>query len=281
MSETSRSEASRQHDLPEPALRWDDRLRQWAREHVPPAAELDRLREKILSQVPDGRPSPVAPAPRPPTPQLGRTRLLSLAAAAAVLLCVGGWWLTRQEPRIGAGTSVTTPPSVLSPSVPPEFAWLQRSQLAGKAVLLAEVERVFGDRLAWIAETNGHVSFGLTPDADRSRTPLAVRVVLVRRRDGAAAEPVWAVDLVARSEQVVRVVPEDAQGAEVLVWAYSLPDGKIAVDTNLALTAPVSVVSTQSGLQEDGVPTGVFTARHGDAEYELFQTVSVLESEVH
>ena len=272
----------------------DDRLRRWANEHTPAKSNMELLRVRIVEQI-RGEGFDSTPA-RPETlSPSGKAVWFSVGLAAAILLCVGGLWLAnRLLPQVAA-------PLQPSESIPPEFAQFERSQLAGKSALLAEVERLFGDRLAWIAETKDHVSFGLTTDsldpttgqngtsgsdaighAHAQGKPLAVRVVVARRQAGTTkAESVWSVDFLARSEQVVHLTSADAQGAELLVWVYSLPDGKIAVDTNLALSGPTAVAMTSSGLQNSGVPAGVYSTRHGDTEYEVFQTVAFLEDEVH
>jgi hypothetical protein len=114
-----------------------------------------------------------------------------------------------------------------------------------------------------------------------SSAPVAVRLVVVRRHAAdRTATPVWAVDLIAHSEQVVQLEPDSAPDAHLRVWAYLLPDGRVAVDTELAWHGPLSVQSTSSGLQDNGVPAMVGITRHGDVEYEVYQTIVRLKDKV-
>ena len=59
-----------------------------------------------------------------------------------------------------------------------------------------------------------------------------------------------------------------------------LPDGMIALDMKLDLEGTVTLHADSSSLQESGVPSIVFSARDGDVEYEVYQTVRFLDDEV-
>jgi hypothetical protein len=172
-------------------------------------------------------------------------------------------------------------------SAPPAFAWLDERELAEKARLLRETERLFENRLEWIAETDDRVLLEVRQNAGGGAgtpaTGLAVRVVVARRNvEQPSWTPVWAVDLVVHQEEVVRLTPQSAHlpnGAELVLWAYPVDEDIVAVDAELSLSGP-ALQSTFSGLQRSGIPTSVYAAERNGTELRVFQTVAVLDSEV-
>ena len=181
----------------------------------------------------------------------------------------------------GDKSSVPVPPT-------PDFVWLQADHVTEKAKLLREMERLFENRLEWVAETNGRVLLeireeGAGDTGAPARTGVAVRVVVVRRRANQPQwRPVWAVDLVARQEQVIRLTPKSAalpQGAELFLWAYAADEQMVAVDSSLSLGG-LPVESTFSGLQQSGIPTDVHATERSGVQYQVYQTVAILDNEV-
>ena len=181
--------------------------------------------------------------------------------------------------------------------LPPQYAWLNESQLREKAALLREIEPMFENRLQWIAETEGRVVMQVRQGGDREASDreavakpagVAIRVVVVRRDRGSNQwTPVWAVDVIARQEQVVHLTPANADlppGTELLLWAYAVDDDVIAVDSSLSLAEP-SLQVEFNDVQRSGIPTTVYpTAVHevptDGPRYRVFQTIAILDSEV-
>jgi hypothetical protein len=168
---------------------------------------------------------------------------------------------------------------------PPAVAWFQEDQLQKQAVLLREMETIFENRLAWLAESNGHISIemlqnqqaggGANPSAE-----VAVRIVVLKRdADQAQWTPVWSADVLAHQEEVIRLTPELPNlpsGSRLSLWTYVLDNGLIAVDSAFSLQELVKQ-STFNGLQHSGVPTAAHTLeRHGE-EYRIYQTVAKLD----
>jgi hypothetical protein len=206
---------------------------------------------------------------------------LTVSSAVMVLVAMTFYWLTLQNlPDGGPGWEVA--------DVPPDYAWLREDQIQNKAVLLAEMEDVFDRQLAWLAETGDRIEFGLdrsaageTEQLPSDATRLAVRVVVERRPQGSTDwQLAWAVDVVSRSEEVVRVAPRGADGNELRLWTYQLPDGLIAIDSELHLAGRDQFHATTSGLQQDRQPVQVLTTRDKGTEYRIFQTVAVLDGKV-
>jgi len=169
----------------------------------------------------------------------------------------------------------------------PEYAWLQEEQIQNKSVLLAEMESLFDQQLAWMAETGDRLEFGLNrsgPDHTvclDNHGRLTVRVIVEHRPQGSAVwQLAWAMDVVSRYEELVRVTPTKANGHELQVWTYRLPDGAIAVESMLQLDGTSPFRAQASGLHQNTKPLKVVTAQDNGTEYRVFQTVAVLDGKV-
>jgi hypothetical protein len=263
----------------------DQVLQAWAARHAPQEETIERLRRQISQSLAADLPTSDAAAPIAtrsrmwwPRVRLPGAAWFALGAAASLLIALSYMWLAGPQPQPVADPG--TPESL-----PPSFAWLQQDQLENKSRLLSELERLFDNRLQWVAETSSGVKMGLQEDdvpPAENAAPVVVRVVVVRKQAGdASGMPVWAIDVVSRSEQVMRLTGDIADGAQLSLWAYALPDGTIEVDTDFQWDGPIPVRANSSRLQHSGVPVKVHSAREGDVEYEVFQTVSLLDSEVH
>ena len=246
-----------------------DLLRQWAQRHTPAEADADRLRRRVTQALRDE-----AFLDLPPPAARSRRRAwgwalgfaLGTAAAVAVMVAL----------RAGDGPRSDVPQS----------AFFAQSELAEKAKLLAAMQDLFAGRLAWVGEAGREVQLGLLPDAvpgprpglDRTRAPLAIRVVvLTRPGSGAAWKPIWQADVIAQDEEVVDLAAQSVRDGTLRLWMHTLPDGAIAVDANLALKGAACVRSSFSGIQRTGVPQRVFDLQTDGAEYQAYQTVAPLE----
>lgn len=251
----------------------DRLLHRWADEQAPSAADLDRLTGKIVQAVDEepessGERLMVASSP---VLRLGPASWFALGAASVVLLALGFLWLAK-------GTSVGIPEVAETPDLPPSYAWLQDEQLRSKSILLNEMEAVFGRELNWLAETGENVQVDVEPQlSTRGRQALAVRVVVQRRPVGQPDWSVaWAVDVVTRSEELVRLSPQTPADPQFEMWAYALPDGMIALDTEMSFSDTSPVRSAARELQSDGEPREVFKTEAGGFEFRVFQTAAVL-----
>jgi hypothetical protein len=150
--------------------------------------------------------------------------------------------------------------------------------------LFAEMQRMFADNLAWVAETNGDVLLGVEPEprpsADDGR-PIVVRLLVMTRQPGHTA---WtrqrSIDLIVRDQEFVELAPPDGWDQNLAVWAFRMPDGMIAVDTSLAIRTADAQPACHSGVQRPKVPRQILQLKSDGAEYRVFQTVAVLPEEV-
>ncbi len=252
----------------------DDLLRRWADSRVPDAQHLDALRQKAakLASAPD-----CGVCQRQP---LGPLRMAAwgFVTAAVALLAVGFAWLVGRD-----GTQLAELPAPSAGDVRPDGpapapAWLAPPRVDAQRELLAELQRVFEGRIAWVAETASQIRLGLNGN-DAGGAALAIRLVLVQRLGDAAPRPVWAVDLISGEERLVDLPADVAEGAEVAVWTYALPDGLLAVDGDIRWPQrPELPRARYTDLLRPGVPQVVFQWRSDGVEYEVYQSVSVLDS---
>jgi hypothetical protein len=262
------------HDL-------DQTLRGWAQRRRT-TKEFDGLLKRIVaacaeSSVVDGPTESEIPLPPyrvGPSP----AKWFALGAASAAIIVAMAYVVFR-----------TPPDPVVPPDLAPQYAWLQEGQLGEKIALVREMKQMFENRLQWIAETDGRVVLEVQQD-DRGRTAsppenanVVVRVVVVRRGpDSSRWTPVWAVDVVARQEQVVSLTPASAglpPGTELSLWAFAVDADAVAVDTRLSLVEHSLAVET-SDVQRPGIPVSVHEVRKHGQQYRVFQTVAMLDNEV-
>jgi hypothetical protein len=250
----------------------DDLLRHWAEQPSRDGSQTAALQDRVTAALRDATflDLPAVPASSGKAGARSRLWWFAAGAAAAMLLAWGLPWTHRTPATtVAREERAETPPLVRLPS----------SQLIAKARLLAAAEELFDGRLAWMAEDGRDVQLGLTDAATSSPSadPILVRmVVLVRKSGGKDWKPVWEADLVTRDEQLVELVPRESQRSRLRLWTYTLPDGQIAVDSDLALAGALPIHSASSGVQQGGVPREVFSLRNDDAEYRVYQTVAVL-----
>ena len=256
-------------------------LRQWAEQNTPAEADIQRLRKRVTQAVHDERfldmPPPQILPPRRRAP--GFSLCFALGAAVAVLLVLVLRPVSEQSRPVAVQQEV-----VAAHDDPSQFLALvqfQQSQLAEKARLLAGMEEMFNGRLAWIAEHDRAVELGILPDAigARETKPMVVRVVVLARASGETGwKPIWQTEVISQDEEVVELAAEGPQDGTLRLWMHSLPDGAIAVDVHLALKGGTCVRSEFSGIQRTGIPQRIFGSQTEDVEYQVYQTVALLQA---
>ncbi|MBI1311018.1 hypothetical protein GC176_06895 [bacterium] len=258
--------------------RLDELLSDWAGQSVF-SERLEILQQRILLSAAEARSvdSNDVKTASQPVREPGRWSAgfaVGVAATLLVSLCV---FLAVEQRQLSI---------VATTDVPPEFTWLRGEQLQSKTLLLSELESLFDGQLVWLAESGDRVELGLDESAARighpgEANPLAIRVVVVRRERGRADWQVaWAMDVTSPAEEQVRVTPRDANGDELRLWAYELPDGLIAVDCDVQLGGDHAFRSATTTLCKDGQPQEVAAVSQNGVEYRVFQTVARLDREV-
>ena len=261
----------------------DDLLNEWA-DQCDSSERLKSLHDRIVTSLQETKfvaTTDVAPrkSNRNTKHRMARRHWASRFAVGTVLtmLLSVGFVLPQWDRPVVSSTS----------EFPPEYAWLPEEQIQNKAVLLAQMESLFDNRLAWMVETDDQLEFGLdqsTSDhADRAQDPgrFAVRVIVEQRQQGSTVwQLAWSMDVLSRNEELVLVTPTKTNSHELQLWAYRLPDGAIAVDSELQLAETSPFRARTSGLHQNAKPVRVATAQNNGTEYRVFQTVAVLDGKV-
>lgn len=245
----------------------DELLTGWAERKTPPVDQLEGIQRAITNEVARERILATEEGPA-----LGSFLFLhklayagaGAAAMAAVLVVVlvfhGGKPVTNGDAS--------------------RFALISPEKIKASREIFNEMDRVFGERLRWVAETGSKVSMGVESAAVTAASdakPAVIRLSVVSRLVGGKAwAQVWESDVLLRGEDAVEVKPDPAKANGMAFWVYPLADGKIAVDANISLTAPVGLCSRVSDVVESGKPSEVMSLRSGDREYRVYQTVQML-----
>jgi hypothetical protein len=269
---------------PEPSDKLGALLRGWA-ERRRRTKDLDALAQRIVAAIGEEASRGSLGSPRPSPDALDRRRpvwnapvgfTIGAVAVAVVLAC----WL------LVGGNGKRDVPVQDAGRLPPRLAWLDDGQLREKGRLIRELEQMFDRRLQWIAETDGRVLLEVRcrpiDDSAQSSVPLVARIVVVRRvPHQSQATPVWAVDVLARQERMVRLGTESAglpEEVELRFWAYPVDEEMVAVDSSLSLPG-LALAWNLSSVQEFGEPFVVCRVERSGVEYEVFQTVARLDGE--
>ena len=108
-----------------------------------------------------------------------------------------------------------------------------------------------------------------------------MRLVLARRSDPAQPwDPLWAADVVAENQQVVRFISRETGKTEAAVgtWAYIVPEGLIACGVELTWTQNSKRQLRDSVLIQPNQTTSGANVEIDGVEYQLFHAASVLQA---
>lgn len=294
----------------------DELLHQWADGRTASSERLDNLQERIVLALDNedcsstesfaARPEQVPTFSSQPV-GTRRASLIGFLVGVTLTALVAMIWVTQQtgqkapQPQLADGIQTATP----------EYARLNDDQLHSQRVLLAEMKSLFGDRLTWLAETDSRIEFGLSDRQDSNvdstsedaAEQLAVRVVVEKRASADSDwQLAWSVDVMSRSEEFVELAPATGDGTSMTLWAYALPDGMVAVDSELSFSdhdggdddddedgGDKAITSVSEGgafraafshIQQDRLPSEELLIGSDGVEYRVFQTVAVLDKKV-
>ena len=170
----------------------------------------------------------------------------------------------------------STPPSVQAAGL----AGISESQTRVFGSLFGEADRLFGDHLRWIAQSDRDVNLGVdaaSSDVSSQGGPLVVRVTVVARSVGEDTwREVWDAHVMARAEDRIELAPDPDTGNRLTLWIYPLADGHVAMDSRLHMDSPIHVRSESSEVLQEGKPFRVLALTEGETEYRVYQTVVAL-----
>ena len=251
----------------------DNLLKQWASRH-----SIDETHARgLTSQIAEELTRLGEPAVELAGEQRGfrrlRQRLVYAAIATAAVLflaIVTPSFLLRWRPVENNEETIVSP-----------VASISQSEIEAGARLFCEVEKLFGNQLRWVAENQSEVRLDVHCTSGRAiaeAMPLLIRVVVVKKKshEGASWTKVLETNVLARSEELVELVPDSKTAGRFALWGYPLPDGKIAVDASIRLTVPICAAIDVTNILDPGKPKRVFSLRAEDAEYRVYEMVTPL-----
>lgn len=274
----------------------DDLLSRWAAVREPSDERLTQLRDATLAKLKSARfVDLIDIVPRRPTHWRLYGALVAMAAAALFAFLLP--YLRRadnEKPRAGARPAevakVPQDGTLIHASNDdvPDAARLDEHQLARKAKLLSVLRETFPDDLLWVSETEGEIHIGLRSSStslaagERPPAELAIRIVVAARRNN---QPTWkmlcSADVVTEPQELVEVPLDSNGGGHLMVWTCLLPDGLVAVDSDISLPAASlkaarGLHASASMVQREGEPCGAESRAADGWEYRVFQTVGRL-----
>lgn len=246
----------------------DGLLKDWSARHSRGQEHLDHIAGRIAVDVARQRsialPAPVATG----IPLWGKLAYGGLGACLAILVMAGGAWYFKTPATPGTGTSLAA------------LALPSASQRGSLQQLFAETSRLFPSQLRWIVQSNGEVALGVDSEGtgqDSNAPAMLVRLVLVKRAAGETTwKQAWTTDVVMRGEDRVEIAPNRKGHNKVTLWLFPVENGKVAVDTSIAIDHPLRVSGRIDTVIGMGVPAEVAACRKNGADYKLLQTVEPL-----
>ena len=293
----------------------DNLLNQWADERSADASQLDNLQQRISLSIRNDNVRPINSPPvaspqgvneatvlpteqqptfRPQYTWLLRAKLVNRLVGATLVAAVAFVGATHFLDGSWRRLEVT---EVTQSSIP-DYAQLTDEQISQRKVVLSELKELFGDQLNWLAETESDLEVGLSEKAVTNNTPatqngpleIAVRVVVEERSSSDHSwQRAWTADVISQNEEVVELAEKDDGRTTMRMWAYVLPDGMVAIDSELSLPGSDAATATSqngnlraafSNVQKDRQPTEELLTGSDGVEYRVFQTVAVLNKKV-
>jgi len=197
----------------------------------------------------------------------------ALAASVALVIFAGALLVPFGPTRKGQGPLTMSPgddTAALAAAVAP-------SDIEAGERLFREMADLFSDELRWIVESDSKVRLGIHQVSGgriAGAAPLLIRVLVLQRGRGEASwRTLLETDVLTRSQELVEAVPDPAVDNRLALWTHVLPDGKVAVDSNIRLTSPIRACVDATNILSPGKPARVFSLQTDDAEYHIFQVV--------
>lgn len=250
----------------------DGMLRGWGEKAKPDAAKVQLLTGKVLSEVKRG-PSQALVPPRPVSLIGLRFAYGALGAVAACFLIAVLYGPLPRPVGMISGRERVDLPLVRETTI-------SAGDVKVAAELVSQLNYLFPEKLRWIESSDGKLNIELvsTPYQERlSSDCVVIRLVLFKREKGGSWQNVWATETISALDGVVEVVSDRRAGNRITLWAHLLPDGLLAVDSNLKLKSPVELTTSFSKVLEPGKPARILLLKSGNVDYCIFQTARYLQ----
>jgi hypothetical protein len=175
---------------------------------------------------------------------------------------------------------LSAPDPAVDPQDPGYLARINPAEIATGRLLFSEMEALFPSQLRWIAEANGDMGIGieaLSGAQGVETAPILVRVAVLERA-GVESDwtTAWTADVFLRGDEQVVIGPGIGPGNTLTLWAHSLSDGKLALDTQLNLASPVPIDSTIHAVLTQGEPEKILSVSGSHESFLVFATAAGL-----
>jgi hypothetical protein len=249
----------------------DEQLQRWNAEQVEEESRLAEIRSRIMEALPAVMAESKAAGTEPVKRTGGHPTLLvrfgyaALGAAACLIFMLA----------VSRFAAPPVPKATGSMASVREMVALPEARVAAGCRLFKELESLFNGDLQWVAESNGEIAMGVGESPETAGgDPVLVRLTVMQRvSESADWTSAWQSDVVVRGQEAVDIVPHGEGASRLTLWVYPMNDGKIAVDTALALTAPATFRVNETIVAKPMVPVQVGEGTENGIEYRLYQTV--------
>jgi hypothetical protein len=243
----------------------DNLLQSWNKRNEPSEVHLDKLRHQAIARLSS---SPARAELQIHSPTISKRRgnlAVVFAFAASILMALGIFKLT----------------ALFDKQTSSDPLRLVAASTHDSQSLFAELDRMFDGRWQSLSEIDGHVQLQTSETNGASSEPgVAVRLTVLKRQSQKADWTiVWDASIISHTGEWVQLPQDQTGGDSISVWSYALPDGSVIVESDLALTNPVSIQLTEPSIvNRPSQPTQLWSERRADGEFQLIQSVARLEA---
>ncbi len=255
----------------------DRLLEDWADKSAVSKDNLAALQQKVVEQLAEGSANALELA----RPSMASRRFVAagLATAAVLLVSIGVWRYSLWQPTTGNPSQIAS--LINGDDSVGSFEAYWPKHLVRQQRLLAEYQDVFGQGLAWVAETDQSCDVGLAASGAKEVAPseyIAIQLWLVARNKQDGQSEVHTVSVLVGREELVEI-PAAAGGGQLVIWAYPVDEGMISIDFRYQPSSVVGAEIDGSNLQRVGRVTNIHSFERDGVEYRLYQTADLLDGD--
>jgi hypothetical protein len=202
-----------------------------------------------------------------------RVSYASLGVVAACLLMI------ILQKQLFVPVSVAHEPA-MEPGQLTKMAAISKKDIGNNLKVLREVNNVFPKDLRWVQTSSAEMNLGIVSQPGEGKISsdcVMVRLVIFKREAREMWQKIWTTEVTAALEEFVQVPLDGKSDNSISFWAHLLPDGLIAIESDIRLKLPVELSTSFSGVLKPGIPQKVLSLNTGDVEYCIFEAASYIQ----